>query len=356
VIENLLSVSIATRRACHHQAAQVRFYLTIGLILSLNSTVALAKTAAYEAEWGRYLHAQRLVVLQDKRQMNIYCVGKGSPTVVLESGLGWSTVVWHAVQIRLAKSTRVCAYDRAGIGFSDPGPLPRTSSAIVADLEALIARAGIASPMVLVAHSSGSLDVRLFADRHPSEVIGMVLVDPSVERQEQRFDAVLPSHLEDDQQFVEKLKQCIGLLQAHALVEGSKEYGECVDQPNPAFPAVVNETLLAMQLRVSFQETCLSEYVSLLGTSSDELVREKRSYGDMPLIVLTAGGKRKTDDRSIKWQETWTQMHDELATLSSRGVHRVILGVGHLIQISEPEVVVSTVKEVIAQATRGRGK
>ena len=109
----------------------------------------------------------------------LHCMGTGSPTVLLEAGLGSTSDVWYQVQPQLARSTRVCAYDRAGLGGSDPGPTPRTSATIVSELHTLLARAGIAGPYVLVGHSIAGYHLRLFAHRYPGTVVGMVLVDAS---------------------------------------------------------------------------------------------------------------------------------------------------------------------------------
>ena len=120
-------------------------------------------------------------------KMHIDCTGEGSPTVILESGLGDSYISWRRVQPRIAKFTRVCSYDRAGLGYSESSSQPRTSKVIAGELHALLRAAGVAPPYVLVGHSMGGYDVRLYASLYRNEVAGMVLVDASHPDQENRF-------------------------------------------------------------------------------------------------------------------------------------------------------------------------
>lgn len=132
-----------------------------------------------------YGRPQQLVDIGGRR-LNRYCLGHGSPTVILVGGLGASTFTWRKVHADLARTTRVCAYDRAGYGFSDPGPLPRDTRHLADDLAALIRAAPLRPPYVLVGASLGGMIVRLFADSHLRDVVRMVLLDPQIEHQEKR--------------------------------------------------------------------------------------------------------------------------------------------------------------------------
>ncbi len=124
-------------------------------------------------------------------KMHIDCTGEGSPTIILESGLGDTFVSWRKVEPQIAKFTRVCSYDRAGIGYSDASSQARTSKVIASELHALLHAAGVAPPYVLVGHSMGGYNVRLYASLYRNEVAGMVLVDASHPDQENRFPAEL---------------------------------------------------------------------------------------------------------------------------------------------------------------------
>ena len=109
--------------------------LWLGLVASFG---AAAADQQIDPALNLYAKPQRLVQLQDGRRMNVLCEGSGVPTVILEAGAGGSTLDWRKVQSTLAQTTRVCSYDRAGMGFSDAGPLPRTADAVVTDLESLL--------------------------------------------------------------------------------------------------------------------------------------------------------------------------------------------------------------------------
>src|SRR3989442_5860857 len=126
-------------------------------------------------------------------RLHIWCTGSGEPTVILENGLGGSGLVgWSFVQPEVAKFSRVCSYDRAGTGYSDPGPWPRTARRIAHELAQLLDRTGISGPLVLVGASIGGLLVRVFASEHGERVVGLVLVDASHEDQEVRVPRIAP--------------------------------------------------------------------------------------------------------------------------------------------------------------------
>src|ERR1043165_7358174 len=110
-------------------------------------------------------------------RLNLYCMGSGSPAVIFDSGWGDWAPAWSKVQPEIAKWTRACSYDRAGTGFSDPGPMPRTSVRIAKELRTALHRAGIAGPYILVGSAFGGDNVRTFADLYMDEVAGLVLDD-----------------------------------------------------------------------------------------------------------------------------------------------------------------------------------
>jgi hypothetical protein len=114
-------------------------------------------------------------------RLHLWCTGNGAPVVVLDAGLGGTSAGWGFVQPEVARFTRVCSYDRAGMGYSDPGPSPRTARRIANELAELLARDGIAGPVVLAGESIAGFNVRLFASDHPERTAGLVLVDASHE-------------------------------------------------------------------------------------------------------------------------------------------------------------------------------
>jgi pimeloyl-ACP methyl ester carboxylesterase len=145
------------------------------------SSVAVAGGGEAPASIALYAAPQTQARLPDGRRYNLVCMGEGSPVAALDVGLGDWSLAWRALQPELAKVTRTCIADRAGYGFSDPGPLPRDSVSETQDLENALKAAGIKPPYVLIGHSLGGLNTRLFAYRNPEKVAGLLLIDPSTD-------------------------------------------------------------------------------------------------------------------------------------------------------------------------------
>jgi penicillin amidase len=305
-----------------------------------------------------YAIPQQRVQIADGRTMNLYCQGSGSPTVILEAGAGGSTLEWRWVQRDIARITRVCAYDRAGMGFSDPGPLPRTAGAVVADFSALLWAAKIPPPYVLVSHSLGSYFVRLYADLHPEDVVGMVLIDPSMEYQDSRFGKVSPKFADLLRKEEAVARECLRLAEAGKLTADAPIFKECTYDysPDPAFSPALAQVQIKRRLSVAFRSALLSEIHEMEPADSRELQAARRTYGTMPLIVLTQSPETPEAYPGLSVQQVdsmnrlWMQMHDELAALSTRGSNRLVNNSGHYIQKDRPDVVIGAVREVVDAA------
>jgi pimeloyl-ACP methyl ester carboxylesterase len=307
-----------------------------------------------------YAAPQELIRLPDGRRMNLLCRGTGNPVVILEAGAGGSTLDWRRVQPGTAKIARTCAYDRAGMGFSDPGANPRTAESVLQDFVALMQAARIGPPYILVAHSLGSYFVRLYADHYPANVAGMVLVDPSVEYQDARFIAAVPSFAEILRKDDEMARACLRQAEAGTLTATSALFKDCTYgySRDPAFSDALYEVQIKRRLSVSFRATLLSETHEMDGTDSEQLAAGRRSYRDMPLIILTQAPEQAdaypdlTAAQVSVLNALWNHMHDELAALSSRGANRQVPNSGHYIQRDRPEVVMETIREVLIAARR----
>jgi pimeloyl-ACP methyl ester carboxylesterase len=195
-----------------------------------------------------YLKPQRLVTIDGRRRLNIYCIGRGSPTVVFDSGLGDGMMVWTFVQPVVAAKTRACAYDRAGLDFSDPSPEPRTSANIVDDLHRLLRAAHIKPPYVLVGHSLGGMNVKLYAETYLSEVAGLVFVDPTHEDMAKRSWELDPAMEAKNASYIEHLHECLKTKPSE-FVAGSKLQQRCgvvshSERLSPAILALQTERLL----------------------------------------------------------------------------------------------------------------
>src|SRR5438270_12567824 len=154
----------------------------LSLVLCLAITGALYEAIGRCRDTRRFPERGHLVQVGSIR-MNIDCSGQGSPTVVLESGSGGPSVDWLMVQPEVSKFARVCSYDRAGYGWSDSGPEPRSSLRIAHELKQLLQAPGEIGPYVLVAHPMGGYDVRVYTRQYPNDAVGMVLVGASHEGQ-----------------------------------------------------------------------------------------------------------------------------------------------------------------------------
>src|SRR5437763_10862994 len=140
-------------------------------------TLLIFAASAQEASDAIYARPGQLVAAGDGARLNLYCTGSGSPTVVFDSGWEDWAPAWSVLQPQVAKFTRACSYDRAGAGFSEPGPMPRTSVRIANELHTALHNAGVGGPYILAGSAFGGDNVRVFADRYMSEVAGLVMVD-----------------------------------------------------------------------------------------------------------------------------------------------------------------------------------
>jgi len=281
-----------------------------------------------------------LVRLPDGRRVYVSCQGQGSPTVILEAGFGATSQAWSRVQPALARHTRVCAYDRAGYGQSDPGPMPRDGAAIAKDLDEALTAAKIAGPFVMVGHSAGGLYVRLFADRRPTDVVGMVLVDSSVDHQDRQLAMFGPNAGSLGPNIV-AAQLCLDLAEGRRAEAHDGRTARCYDHEGKLSPA-------------SLWRAELSELQTLWGATSDELVAGRTFYDSMPLIVLTAADTYKSVPEPARQavEARWSQLHQAIAALSVRGVHRIVAGSSHLMMIDRPDAVIDAVDQVIEQARR----
>lgn len=312
---------------------------------------ATAATAAEPIPLSTYTKPAQLVTLPDGRKINMLCMGKGAPTVVLDAGWGSGMWSFSKVQPIVAETTRACAFDRAGTGFSDEGPLPRDARAIVADERALLKAAKIKGPYVLVGHSLAGLHVRLYASLYPKDVAGAVLVDPSNPHQDKRFAEAGPKAGAMSEKMDVQTRECTARVIAGTLKLGDPGFATCVPPPSKVFPEDLRAVLAARQGESWRMKMQRSEVESMATTTSADIDRTKRPLGDVPWLVLTASRTAKGPPTPPEEQEAmgqaWKAMHDEAAALSARGENRVIES-GHSMQWEKPEVVAAAINEVVA--------
>lgn len=298
---------------------------------------------------GDAAHPGRLVRLADGRHINFRCAGPSAgPTVLLEGGFGASSTGWYKVAPLVARTHRVCAYDRAGYGFSDPGPMPRDGAAVARDLDEALKVAAIHGPFVMVGHSAGALYVRLFSNLRPREVVGMVLVDPSVEHQDARFAAVFGKGAGGVSPLRTRAAKCLAGAQRGALPSTDPTLIACGPKPG-ASPAEI-----AQARNPATWLTQISELDTLWTSTSDQVDVGRQSYGAMPLIVLTAGDSYASLPPAPRAavRSVWASLHQEIAARSTRGSAQLVSGSSHMMIFDRPDAIVTAINSVIAAARR----
>ena len=257
-------------------------------------------------------------------RLHLWCTGSGTPTVILDNGLGGSSVGWGFVQPAVARFTRVCSYDRAGLGYSDPGPSPRTARRLASELAQLLDRSGIAGPVVLVGASIAGFNVRVFASDRPERTAGLVLVDASHE---------------DDAHEVPPMARFVPLLSTiGALRLFGVSFGQRVETLHPS----VRRYALATSFRAAGYQAAADELIHI----RDSVLEVRSSRRTLPIPVVVVTGARGTD-------ENWRRFQQDLTTLSERGCLRVAPQSGHVVSVDQPEIVVDAIRSVVETA-RGR--
>lgn len=312
----------------------------LGLLLLLLAGATYERLGRWHDE-RRFPAPGARVDLGDGRRMQIDCRGAGSPTVILEAGhWNWSPV-WTLVQPQVAAFTRVCSYDRAGLGGSDADPGPRSGAAVVGDAARLLARAGVAPPYVLVGHSAGGLYHRLFVAAYPRSVAGLVLLDsdaPGDAADRQRI-----AEAPDDRRVAAILFAATHSGLFRLLFQG-------LDLP--LGPPESRRYPLEVRVRLGAGMTRLSRAINGEWGSYRTAYRDVPAapLGDLPLAVVAAlGYRRDPADR-----EDWRRRQQALAALSTRSRLLVLEDEAHALPLLRPEVVVDAVRAVVAQrrATR----
>jgi pimeloyl-ACP methyl ester carboxylesterase len=300
-----------------------------------------------------YTGPSHLVDVGGGRRMNLYCTGEGSPTVVMDAGMGDSAISWALVQPALSKHVRSCSFDRAGLGFSDAATRPGTPQNAADDLHHLLGAAGVKPPYVLVAHSLGGLNARVFADRFRSEVVGMVMVESSHEDQFTEGWAIgAADQKEKYEAYLAKAHECV-VLARNGLKPGTPDFTRCVgDDADPRFSDAINAAQRAYGVTPRWQAAVASERENVASVSADQVRATRKDYGDMPLMVLIHSPYAKRDDETQRERDlrtlSWERLHLRMAAMSTRGIMITVPNSTHYIQYEHPQVVVDAVLEAIA--------
>jgi pimeloyl-ACP methyl ester carboxylesterase len=293
-------------------------------------------------------------------RLHTVCLGSGSPAVLLESGIAASSLSWTLVQPNVAQFTSVCAYDRAGLAWSDGSPAPRTFGQIVEDLHKLLTTAKLARPYVLVGHSFGAFVCLAYAAKYPKETAGLVLVDPPSEwmeltgRQRRMLKGgIYLSRLGELLARLGFVRACLAMLTGGA--PGIPRNFVKVFGPTTArtlerlvgevqkLPPNIHPVVQALWC----QPKCfraMADHLGVLGATAQSVTRA--AIADLPLVVMSSADQ----------PANILAVHEVLAQMSTRGRHVVAANSGHWIQLDEPALVVDTIREVVEIARQRRAE
>ncbi|MGA7541319.1 MAG: alpha/beta hydrolase [Steroidobacteraceae bacterium] len=343
----------------------VALVLATAFVAPLSSVQAATGDAIY-ARPGRLVNA-------GPTKLNFYCTGSGTPTVVFDAGWEDWSPSWVLIQPVISRHTRTCTYDRAGYGFSDTGPMPRTSAEIAKELHAALHNAGIAGPYLLVGHSFGGYDIRAFADLYMPEVYGEVFVDIAdgdvATGKERKFydHEIGPT--------VRALTHCRDALANHRPLPPIPLTGHsyvpapntpCSHQffrglPMREWSAQLNAAVLHLaKTRVASYDAAISEMQGMPGDAT-WLVEHRRSFGDRPLIILTAQNHHYDNadtppalhEKHLASERSHARAQASFRSLSTQTKQVLVPDSGHYIQLDQPQVVIDAILDELPK--RGNG-
>ncbi|MGA7297136.1 MAG: alpha/beta hydrolase [Rhodanobacteraceae bacterium] len=322
----------------------------IGLIMVIAASGATYNMLALRHLRNSYPPPGKFYTVEGHR-MHVSCTGSGSPAVVLESGLAEGFLVWGKVQPALSRVTRVCSYDRAGLGWSESVPGPRDSRHIADQLHALLSQAHIDGPLVLVGHSAGGLYIRAYATRFTNDVVGMVFVDASTPGQENKLPASVAA-LDQHGTFQ------IAVFQTMIALGIPRILGQC-ETPPPGFEATAN---------LWRANACAPAYVTAFRRESDALPQSMAqaartsSYGNLPIMVVSQDPNLPRPRQlpatvsASDWQLGITShdaMQQDLLHLSIRSRRIIAKGSRHYIHFDRPQLLVREVSTFIQHIRSG---
>ena len=275
------------------------------------------------------------------RQMHIYCSGAGSPTVLIETGAGATWLGWQAVQPQLSRVTRVCTYDRAGHGWSEPRTGTRDAETIVGELHALLDQAAVERPLVFTGHSLGGLLAREYAREFPAEIAGVVLIDSSSPQQLDELPGERASYEQDKRNFARQL-----FWERMRVWSGWERLtGNCHDEPSPELKYLAGQ-YDALMCRPAYAGGDDSEFIDFEQTCNQ--AGRLKSFGMVPLLVISRDpDKQQATAEPIKAQRMWDQEQERLKALSPLSWRVIARNAGHAIHHDRLELVIAEMTKLI---------
>jgi pimeloyl-ACP methyl ester carboxylesterase len=328
----------------------INYMGAVGVVLALVSAGALYQAIA--GRRSRQAAPPGTLVDVGGHRLHTVCRGSGSPQVVFESGVAASSLSWTLVQPEVAKFTRACAYDRAGLAWSDPPSCPRTYGRIIEELSAVISQGGAGVRQILVGHSFGSFVVRAYAALHPEQVAGVVLVDPPTDwltvtprRVRMLRGGIFLSKLGGLLARLGVVRACLTLLTGGAPGAPRrfvKVFGPTAAQTLERLVGEVRK-LPADVHPIVQAHWCQPKCFHAMADYMRAFERDRASMAalvpppEVPVVVIS-GGNQPPEQLAE---------HRALTRSSRRGQHIVATRSGHWIQFDEPELIVSVIRELV---------
>ncbi|HTA25835.1 MAG TPA: alpha/beta hydrolase [Terriglobales bacterium] len=325
--------------------------MTERVLLSLVTLVALAaaasttfNVAAHDVFLAHHPAPGQIYVV-NAYKMHLWCMGQGSPAIVLESGLGFDSLVWGTVQPELSKTTRVCSYDRAGTGWSESQPGARDSDHIVEQLHGLLQQAGITGPIVLMGHSIAGIHMRAYVTRYPENVKGIVFVDGSTPLQQERGSPELRAAMSStpwSEFALYAVAVNLGVLRMMGM------FSHPSSKPGWGVGSLQTEDEWSAPVM-----TDLREVLSFLQDGRETI--HTGPYGDLPILIFSQDSHSTEHDANLSPKLTaelssaWDQMQEDLKKLSTRSRRIIAKGSGHFIQLNRTDLVLKEVPLFIEQ-------
>ncbi len=281
----------------------------------------------------------------DGLNIHLDCRGQGVPAVLLEAGLTFGSTSWGIVHDALAQQTRVCAYDRPGIDWSEQTSNPLSAERVADRLHKLIELANLDGPFILLGMSAGGVFVREYYARYPQRVVGMVLVDSSHEQQGTRLPSMGGTSELSSTLALCSWVQPLGIVRALGIMDGLLDRYQLPEKQQRLLTANINQN-----------HTCAAMLRESEGFNREVFdSKPPASLGDLPLIVLSQGKVPGADNefglpinQAREMAAIWDELQTELTQLSSVGQRRIATESGHVIQLEQPQIVIDAVNELVA--------
>lgn len=321
-----------------------RIFKTLAVVIVLALVVGLVYEAMARRQVARDYPPPGQLVDVGARRIHLDCRGQGSPIVVFEAGLDtYGSLSWQPVHDSVAATTRACAYDRAGVMWSDRSGDERNGITVAQDLHAALAAANEAGPFVLVGHSLGGPYAMTYTKYFPDEVAGLVFVDASHPDQFKRF-AEITGEVVEPPLGVLRLLRAVAPTGLPRLLSGLTRNRSIPDDVNQILGAYFATSLAPM----------IDEAESLEGSFAE--AGTFRTLGDRPLVVLTSmqpldsagrAAMKMTPEQGVEFRQVWKTLHVDQASWSSNSRHELFPEAGHYIQIDRPDAVIRAVRDVV---------